>query len=49
MIILATQKNKMSHPVSRRLVGNNLEKSGCSTFGHPRIDIGHKPEENQVL
>jgi hypothetical protein len=49
MIIRATQKNKISQPVSNRLVGYSLEKSGLSVFGQPRIAIGQRPALNHVL
>ncbi len=48
MIIRLTQKNRMSQPVSSMLVGKKFLKSLLSVLGQPRIDMGHKPELNQV-
>jgi len=48
MTILATQKKMISPPVSKRSPGKNALKSGFSSSGHPRVEKGNRPEENQV-
>jgi hypothetical protein len=48
MIIRATQKKRMSQPVSSMLVGKNFLKSSLSVLGQPRMAMGHRPELNQV-
>jgi hypothetical protein len=48
MAILATQKNKISAPVSRMVFGKKAFKSKLSMFGHPKAEKGNKAEENQV-
>lgn len=45
--IFATQKNKISCPVSRRCPGKKLSKSFVS-YGQPNRENGHIAEENQV-
>mmetsp|Transcript_29874 Transcript_29874/g.114682 ORF Transcript_29874/g.114682 Transcript_29874/m.114682 type:complete len:231 (-) Transcript_29874:1252-1944(-) len=47
MTILATQKNKMSWPVSNRVVGKKPSRSFVSS-GQPKTEKGKSPEENQV-
>ena len=44
----ATQKKRMSCPVSITCVGKNLARSAASSLGHPRVENGQRPEENQV-
>ena len=46
--ILATQKNKISHPVSKIVFGKNAAKSGCYSSGHPNVLKGNNPLLNQV-
>jgi hypothetical protein len=46
--ILATQKKRISCPVSRIEFGKNCLKSKLSVLGHPRIENGNNPELNQV-
>ena len=48
MTILATQKNKISTPVSKILFGKKALKSGFSSFGQPNTENGNKAELNQV-
>ena len=48
MTILATQKKIISPPVSKRSPGKNALKSGFSLAGHPRVENGKRPDENQV-
>lgn len=47
MIIRATQKKRMSQPVSRIDVGYSVSIS-CVCSGQPRVEKGHRPEENHV-
>jgi hypothetical protein len=49
MIIRATQKNRISQPVSSRLVGYSLVKSIFFVSGQPRMAIGQRPALTQVL
>ena len=46
--ILATQKNKMSAPVSNMVLGKKAYKSIFFSFGHPNTENGSKAEENHV-
>ena len=46
--ILATQKNRISWPVSKIEFGKNYLKSLCYLFGHFRGEKGKSPELNQV-
>ncbi len=46
-IILATQKNMMSYPVSSTVPGYQCSSSGVVS-GHPIIENGHRADENQV-
>lgn len=46
--IRATQKNRMSIPVSSRVVGKNALKSSWSTSGQLNTENGNSPELNQV-
>jgi len=48
MTILATQKKMISPPVSRRSPGKKALRSGFSLSGHPRVENGKSPDENQV-
>ena len=48
MTIRATQKNRMSHPVSSMVEGKNAFRSSADTSGQPRPDMGNNPELNQV-
>ena len=48
MTMRATQKNKMSWPVSSRLPGKKAWKSSASSLGQPMVEKGKRPEENQV-
>ncbi|CAB4763879.1 unannotated protein [freshwater metagenome] len=45
--IRATQKNRMSYPVTKTLVGKNFAKSSVLS-GQPSVEKGQSPEENQV-
>jgi hypothetical protein len=45
--ILATQKNKISYPVSSNYPGKNDFKSAVC-FGQPMVAKGNKPELNHV-
>ncbi|CAB4543866.1 unannotated protein [freshwater metagenome] len=45
--IRATQKKRMSYPVTKTLVGKNFARSSVLS-GQPKVENGHKPEENQV-
>ena len=47
IIMRATQKNRMSKPVTRTLVGNHFRSSLVSS-GQPMVEKGHSAEENQV-
>src|SRR4029453_2255033 len=47
IIIRATQKNRMSYPVTSTDVGENLSSSAVLS-GQPRVENGPTPEENQV-
>ena len=46
--IRATQKNRISHPVSRIVLGKNALRSNVYSLGHPRVENGNRPEENHV-
>ena len=46
--IRATQKNRMSCPVSMTCVGKNFLKSAASSSGHPNVLNGQRPLENHV-
>mmetsp|Transcript_16626 Transcript_16626/g.55880 ORF Transcript_16626/g.55880 Transcript_16626/m.55880 type:complete len:268 (+) Transcript_16626:969-1772(+) len=49
MTMRATQKKRMSWPVSRRVVGcHPAFMSRASSSGHPRHEKGKRPEENHV-
>jgi len=48
MTILATQKNNISCPVSKTVLGKKALKSSVSSFGHPKGENGNKADENQV-
>mmetsp|Transcript_8973 Transcript_8973/g.40766 ORF Transcript_8973/g.40766 Transcript_8973/m.40766 type:complete len:212 (+) Transcript_8973:2239-2874(+) len=48
MTMRATQKKRMSCPVSITCVGKNLAMSSASSSGHPSVENGQSPEENQV-
>ena len=45
--ILATQKNRISAPVTNAFVGKNFSKSGVLS-GQPNVENGHNADENQV-
>jgi hypothetical protein len=47
IIIRATQKNRMSCPVTSTEVGKYFCSSGVGS-GQPSVPIGQRPEENQV-
>src|SRR6202012_2738165 len=47
IIILATQKNRMSYAVMSTLVGEKSRRSAVSS-GQPSVENGHSAEENQV-
>ena len=47
IIILATQKNMMSKPVTSTSVGWNLSKNSLS-LGQPSVEKVHSADENQV-
>jgi hypothetical protein len=44
----ATQKKRISQPVSRMVLGKNALRSTESSLGHPRVEKGKSPEENHV-
>lgn len=46
--ILATQKKRISQPVSRIVFGKKALKSGWLLLGHPNVENGNNPDENQV-
>ena len=48
LTILATQKKRMSIPVSSRVVGKKALRSSLSTSGQPNTEKGNSPELNQV-
>mmetsp|Transcript_6419 Transcript_6419/g.15541 ORF Transcript_6419/g.15541 Transcript_6419/m.15541 type:complete len:203 (+) Transcript_6419:749-1357(+) len=48
MTIRATQKKRMSEPVSRSVLGKNALKSAWLLSGHPTVENGNSPEENHV-
>src|SRR3989442_14049152 len=47
MAMRATQKKRMSNPVTSTEVGKYARSSGVSS-GHPIVEKGHRPEENHV-
>ncbi|KAI6875755.1 valyl-tRNA synthetase-like protein [Hortaea werneckii] len=48
MIILATQKKRISQPVSNTEVGYSFSRS-LVLLGQPRVEKGHRPDENHVI
>lgn len=48
MAIRATQKNRISLPVSNTELGKKASKSFDSQLGHSKAEKGSNPEENHV-
>ena len=46
--IRATQKKRMSCPVSSSVVGCHACRSAAFSSGHPSVENGKRPEENHV-